>query len=105
MSDPLELPRLLKARIEKELDGTGLELAGFAVSPTDEGAALELAIKITPEALQTAEQREQGKIDAQFEAMMSGVPLRESDDEPEPEDPEEAKLAELKDQLKDWDLD
>lgn len=107
MTDPLEQPRLLKAAIERELKGTGMELApnGFAVVPTDEGAMLELAIKITPEALQTAEQREQAKIDADFEAMMSGVPLRESDDDPEPIDESEAQLDELKDSLKDWDLD
>lgn len=107
MSDPLEMPRLLKAAIEEQLKGTGLELApnGFAVTPTDEGANLELAIRITPEALQTAEDREQAKIDADFAAMMSGVPLRETDDEPEPIDEEEAKIDDLKDQLRDWDLD
>ncbi len=101
MTDPLEMVKLLKARFEQELDGTGLELHGFAISPTEEGGVLEVAIRVTPAALQTAEAREQAKIDADFEALMSGVPLRETDDE-EPEVPKaEAELDEL---MRDWEL-
>lgn len=93
--DPLEQVRLLKKRLEQEVGKMGFELLLFSIAPEGEGdAVLEISLGISPESLSTPEEREQLKIDADFEALMLGS-IDDRDDE---------KQNELNNLMDEWEL-
>lgn len=95
MTDPLEQVRLLKKRLEQEVGKMGFELLLFSIAPEGEDdAVLEVSLSISPESLSTPEEREQLKIDADFEALMLGS-IDDSDDE---------KQNELNNLMDEWEL-
>ena len=97
--DPLEQVRLLKNRVEQEIAKMGFELLSFSIEPEGEGdAVLELSLGVSQESLSTPEEREQSKIDADFEAMMLGS-IESSDD-----DSSNEKQKELNDLMDEWEL-
>jgi hypothetical protein len=73
----------------------GFELLLFSIAPEGEDdAVLEVSLSISPESLSTPEEREQLKIDADFEALMLGS-IDDSDDE---------KQNELNNLMDEWEL-
>ena len=97
MSDPLEQIRLLKKRLGQEVGKMGFELLAFSVAPEGEDdAVLEISLSVSCESLSSPEEREQLKIDADFEALMLGtIEFNDSDNE---------KQNELNNLMDEWEL-
>ena len=106
MSDPLENLRKLNKIIQSKAQSLGLDVTSLTMtaSPEDGGKDfVQVVFSVTPEALKSESEKEQDKIDADFEKMMSGV---EIEDETLPDHLQEKvdkiKGVDLKKNIQDW---
>jgi len=81
--DPLGKVRLLMAATAKRAKANNLELKNFVIVPSADGNSdfVQIAMIITPEALETIEETQQRQTDDQFASLMSGVDLEGFDTE------------------------
>lgn len=63
--------RVLKQRLQELADGLHIEL-GTVAFMVDDADVVQVVFILTPEALKSAEELEQSRIDAEFERMMAG---------------------------------
>lgn len=80
MDNPIEPIRNLANKVKTATADMGLELVGYSVVPSMDGVGpdmLQLVFGLRPESLLTPEQRKakaaKDDLDAQFNALMSGV--------------------------------
>ncbi len=75
--DPLSKVRLLMKAVKARAEENNLELKNFVLAPSEDGESdfVQLAMIITPEALETIEETQTRQTDDQFADMMSGVSL------------------------------
>lgn len=104
---PLEPIRNLKAQLEARTREMGMEMVGYSVVPSMDGIGpdmIQFVFALKPDSLLTPEERkaklDKNQLDAEFEALMSGVAESIASDN-ESEKIEEAKQGTM-DLLKDF---
>lgn len=106
MSETMDNLAKLRKVVEKAAEEMDLKMGPFSVMPAVPGTpipdTLTVTFIVTPEAVETMDETEQRRIDAEFEAMINGGSLAKDKNLNPLDDKTQGKVDGLNDDLRKW---